>query len=179
VSLELLRDDVVCSVIEAGTGNDGRFDWIVTSCEPEGWYRVRVTDTASGSFSTSGAFTVTDRRDSIHVIYPNGGETLFGREDVLIRWSSSSAPHGRVRIELMDVGRSVSVIADSVPDLESYSWRVSTMATFPRQGRLRITNLSATAADESDGDFTVLPSRAPGPGHWIERERRGNQTSVR
>jgi len=93
------------------------------------------------------------------VLSPNGGETYEQDGRLNINWESSNAA-GHVRIELRKGGSPYIVMKESYPNSGSCSWEIPDDLPVGSNYKIRITALSSSAWDESDGSFSIVPETA-------------------
>ncbi len=155
VSIELLRNDILCEVIAANTLNDGEYAWTATRYQgqPDG-YRIRVTDTSSQCSGTSEAFRLI-LPCTIQVTAPNGDEQWFTGQDQTITWYSSQACGERVRIELLNAGVLCHTIAPSAANSGSYVWTAQQCSGVEDGYQVRVTAPETGVSDSSDAPFRI------------------------
>ncbi len=159
VSIELLRNGTLCATIAASEANDGSYSWTVAQCDDEtAGYRIRVTDPTSGANDQSDAdFTIEDAvvPCDLTVTSPNGGESWTENTGHAITWSSSAECGPTVKIELLRNGIVCATIAESEANDGSYSWGVAQCDNATDHYKIRVTDPTSGAADESDGEFNI------------------------
>ncbi len=154
VRIELLRNDSVCATIAAEAPNTGVADWNPTLCdEEEEGYRIRITDTATGSAGSSpDPFRIV--KCGLQVISPNGGESWTEATAREILWSPSSCGE-TVDIELLRNGVPCGTVAFSTTNNGSLSWTVRGCGDEEVGYTIRITDTRTGRSDESDAPFTI------------------------
>jgi surface antigen len=95
---------------------------------------------------------------SIRVLYPNQwlvwDPGIQGTNQAAITWTSNSVA-GNVKVELSrDNGQTWGIVAASTPNDGREPWRVSGPAT--AYARVRVSSLSGTPSDASDGYFAIV-----------------------
>ena len=99
--------------------------------------------------------------DSITVISPNGGETLFRGAAVTITWSSTGNVGANVKI-LARKGTGAGVIAASTPNDGTFDWTVPTAFPTGNNFVLEISSVDNPGIlDQSDNFFTVATEPPP------------------
>ncbi|MEW6249438.1 MAG: Ig-like domain-containing protein [Planctomycetota bacterium] len=95
----------------------------------------------------------------VHVIAPNGGETLIGNTATTVQWTATD-PSGIARVDLylsLDNGQTFTKMLDSVGNAGTYPWfppnRPSTRAIFRV---VAIDNAFNTGHDDSDAPFNIV-----------------------
>jgi len=156
VSLELLENGSVCSTIAASTANDGSYAWEAAPCGSyTTGYTIRVTDLASGTSDASDAsFTILPAA-SVTVLAPNGGESFLIGDSVAISWSYSTCTGANVRLELLRDGSVCATIAATTPNDGAYPWTAAPCGSYTTGYAIRVTDLSSSATDASDGTFSI------------------------
>lgn len=175
VKIELIRNGAVCATINAGTSNDGSFDWIAQPCAGECGYKIRVTDLSSGlADETDGTFCIAPCVPVLSV--PNGGESWLQTTVQTLTWSAPACG-GSVRLELVRDGTVCATIAASTPNDGSHAWPAQACGGFTDGYRVRLTDLASGAFDESDAPFSIpicaVSVIAPNGGEsWTEESAR-------
>jgi hypothetical protein len=101
---------------------------------------------------------------AVAVTFANGGEVLFGGDDVQLEWTSSdNVGVTGVDVELSrDGGSNWEVLATSVPDTGAYAWTVTLPET--DEALLRVTVRDAagnTDVDVSDAAWEIVDQATP------------------
>lgn len=154
VKLELYKGGAYHSTIADTTPDDGSFVWDIDPAHETGDdYKVKMTgleDTAFYDYSNKN-FSICS---PIVVIYPNGGETWYGNQEVIITWEPSGGG-GNVRIELsVDGGASWGYSVSDVSDDGSFTALVPVDQT--SHARVRVTHIGCPSnLDMSDADFNI------------------------
>jgi hypothetical protein len=92
---------------------------------------------------------------SIQVLYPNGGETLFTRSTIRIQWTPVN-PEMRIVILLFREGAQAAIIADDIPGSGSFAWKIPDQIQPGNRYRIRIRALSNLSVNDfSDRDFSI------------------------
>jgi len=97
----------------------------------------------------------------LKIIYPNGGETLFHGESVLIKWVYKSPDTEKsVVLVLYKEGIKFMTISKAVTGSDSYLWVVPDTVPRGTSYRVRIrSNRELSLNDFSDRDFSILPKK--------------------
>ncbi|MHC4198933.1 MAG: CARDB domain-containing protein [Planctomycetota bacterium] len=134
---------------------DGLYLWTVPTEDSTDSF-LRVSDT-SGPLPSVGGGPFTIHWGSLQVTHPNGGESVQCGKSCTVAWNSTALPTALVDIELStDLGATWSEVAYGVPNNGSHDCVVSCKPS--NACLVRISNLSRTASDVSDGAFTVRSS---------------------
>ena len=92
---------------------------------------------------------------SLQVLYPNGGETLFTRSTVRIQWTPVN-PEMRIVILLFREGAQAAIIADDIPGSGGFSWKIPDQLQPGNHYRIRIRTLTNLLVNDfSDRDFSI------------------------
>ena len=142
-------------IMATAVTNTGSYSWTPTqvygpSC------RVRIQSmTNPAVYDESDGDFVVCANPSIHVIYPNGGETLLVGSTLTVMWGWDQL-EGTVDILLsVDGGTNWPYVVATGVTNDGYYWWTSTQVYGP-SCRLRIQSTTNPAVyDESDGDFVV------------------------
>ncbi len=111
------------------------------------------------------------------VVSPNGGESLFAGDTVLVDWERSAVPAGTEIFVLFDNGSTTTTISPALPTTaSSFSWSVPNEPT--TEGRIWVgawDGASWALGDWSDLDFTIvgrpdLVTQVAGPASAIPGE---------
>ncbi len=172
VRIELLRDGAPCDTIAVGAPNEGTYAWTAAPCDGDSCgYQVRVTDPTAGTADESaGSFCVTSPR--LRVTEPDGGEAWLEGSACSIAWQITGTAGLEVRIELLREGAVCHTIAASAENSGVHAW-IAEACTLATSGyRVRVTDTTTGASDQSDADFTISPVltvTSPGGGEtWVE-----------
>ncbi|MFH1144126.1 MAG: Ser-Thr-rich GPI-anchored membrane family protein [Candidatus Eisenbacteria bacterium] len=157
--IELLLNGTVCAVIAATTENDGSFPWPVEQCAAAtDGYTIRVTDLVSGASGENPLAFAIEAPCRIDLTVPNGGQDLCTGDPLEILWSSSSCCGATVKIELVHDGGVCETIAAAADNNGSLTWIPVQCAGEADGYRIRVTDLTTGAADESALDFSIHPA---------------------
>ena len=156
VAIELLLNDIVCSVIASETTNDGSYGWVAQQCNgASAGYKIRVTDLDAGNSDDSDvAFSIPSLGCQVAVAIPNGGERFMTGSPLEITWGSTSC-NPTVDIELVKNGSVCLLIADGVANSGSYVWTVEACGVEECVYKIRVTDTVSGHADESDAVFCI------------------------
>ncbi|MFY0563340.1 lamin tail domain-containing protein [Archangium lansingense] len=116
------------------------------------WYRITAVD-AAGNVSSPVGVSARTPSLGITLTSPNGGESWTAGSTRAITWTTQSVSNVKLEYTLNN-GGTWSVIASSVAaSTGSYTWTVPGSAS--TAARVRVTDVSGTASDMSDGTFTI------------------------
>jgi hypothetical protein len=155
VRIELLRNDVLCRTITAGTPDDGSFEWTAANCDDvEGGHKIRIVDAMTGASGTSGVFSLPEPPCVPTVNAPNGGERWAEATQHSITWSSVACG-AAVKIDLLRNGVACRTIADSTANDGSLLWTAQRCGVDTTGYAIQITDRRSGAHDESNQVFTI------------------------
>ncbi|MBD3237932.1 MAG: hypothetical protein GF330_14630 [Candidatus Eisenbacteria bacterium] len=155
VSLELLREGVVCHEIASETPNSGSFDWTPAQCDGQAaGYSLRVTDLDSQASSQSGTFEILPEC-TLELLSPNGGETLCLDALLEISWQPSDCCGDSVGLELLEGGTACLTISAGTPNDGDFVWTVEACGDPGEAFQIRVTDLGSQLFDDSDADFAI------------------------
>ncbi|MCK4413467.1 MAG: hypothetical protein KAY32_07990 [Candidatus Eisenbacteria sp.] len=167
VKIELYQDGAFCNELAAATENDGAFEWPAAQCDGSEGYTVKITDLQSGAEGESGIFRIIDSC-TVRVLWPNTGERLCVEQEYELRWDASGACGDQVMLELTRFDQPCIEISGSTPNDGSFLWTAEMCAPFfweniePEEAttgyRLRVTDLTTGAVDNSDLSFKIDPA---------------------
>ncbi|MCK4416669.1 MAG: right-handed parallel beta-helix repeat-containing protein [Candidatus Latescibacteria bacterium] len=155
-------DTIASTVPDAGS-----YAWKVPTINSN---TVRVKVQAVDAYSTVLVEDESDRDftilPSIALTSPNGGELWQGRSTYDVTWTIIGSGIDHIRLLYStDSGNSYpDTIASTVPDTGSYAWEVPAINSNTVRVKVQVLDAYGTVLveDQSDGDFTILPSSAPG-----------------
>lgn len=158
LQLELYKGGTLDSVIDSAAPNTGSYSWTIPAAQTLGTdYKIRVTDTTNPATTDDSDAPFTINAGALTVTSPNGGERFNRSITYPITWTSVGTVGTNVRIELYRSGAASSVIAASVPNSGSYSWKVPSDQALGSDYQVVITSVSdPLISDESDADFSVV-----------------------
>jgi hypothetical protein len=157
-------------------GTARSFTWIVNGGINTNLARIRIiardSSNATGQDDSNANFTISDPGISVHLLTPNGGESLKFGQVFRITWVVPAAAESQVKgFDLFlstDGGTSfpISVKSDPItpalgPTIRLFDWTVLNICT--TQARILVVATSTTSArssDTSDANFSIS---APGP----------------
>ncbi|WP_241759549.1 polysaccharide deacetylase family protein [Pyxidicoccus parkwayensis] len=94
--------------------------------------------------------------DTLHVVTPNGGESLTTGSTYDIRWDSTGTWSSVGLAYSTDLGTTWTTIVTGAPNTGRYTWTIPTTTT--TRGLVRISSTSAPfVSDTSDAAFTIVP----------------------
>jgi CSLREA domain-containing protein len=143
--------------------NATSYDWIVpdvTMDQPDSLVKVIAFNTDGnnlGNDISDKTFTIAPQATTL--IYPNGGEVLYGGTPVLLKWTSASeAVRYRIKLSL-DNGKSWSFV-DLVEGATQTLWSVPELADDYTSCLIKLTAFDASgqklSVDVSDATFSIL-----------------------
>lgn len=165
IDIVLLKDGAAVGNIAEGLDPSIKsFDWAVGQTTTgtvtgAGGYTIRVQE-AAGTYSddSDAAFTI---KGSIHLEFPNNGETLpFGSTQVLT-WTAQGLPQGALlKLTLIDnQGQDARMAINLDPGAGSYTWTVGQTldGTFGSGTgyRIQLKEMDGPAADWCDTEFDI------------------------
>jgi hypothetical protein len=161
VDLELSRDDGGSwAPLAAGLPANGSHPWTVTG-PPTTAARVRVRAASDPGLAdqSDASFSIQEPPLALRLTAPNGGEKWRVNQTVSIRWNSSVAGLGRVKIELStDDGQSWTTLLAATANDGQEAWKVARPTS--SRCRVRITaTVEPAASDTSDGQFKIQGAR--------------------
>ncbi len=132
--------------------------WPIPLATAAGTYRVKISQGAIEGISGR-CHIMAYRPPGLTVLQPNGGEELVMGSSYQVRWQ----PHhleGNVRVELLNSGRLVGALSESVPvgdcSLRWYARECGGHELIPNRGfKIRVTTLDGLHTDTSDGSFAL------------------------
>ena len=156
VNIELYKGDSLNSTIASDAPDSGLYIWTIPATQTLGTdYKVRVTSVTDSSIWDESDNEFTIRSPYILVTQPNVGEFWVTGTSYDITWMTEGVG-GNVNIELYKGGSFDSVIANDVPNNESYNWSIPTTQTLGTDYKVRITSVTDSSIwDESDSDFSI------------------------
>ncbi len=148
-----------CATIAECAENDGTYLWIVAICSGEtGGYAVRITEPTSGrTVQSPYGIVLQPAPCALEITYPNGGETWIAGETYDIAWNVTGACGSEVKLELLRGGEVCGEIEDATANNGACDWTATQCAAAEDAYRIRVTDLTGGAADESDGVFAIEP----------------------
>ena len=153
VRIELLRGNVVQTVLFASTPNDGNEIWNVAATLPDDHtYRIRISSVADPFVR---AVSISDFIIGrvLKLIAPNGGEKWQRGTTQNVEWLTSIP--GNFRIELLKSGVLTTTISTGT-GVNPFPWTVPNTLPDGDDYRIRLTNNSDnTATITSANDFTI------------------------
>lgn len=176
VKIQLLREGVpglggtIDLLITNGTEDDGEYSWTIPIDQPSRYdYHMIISgivesvpdqvlyfhDWCDGFFTIEGP-------PSISVVSPNGGESWTAGTDHDITWTFTGFV-GDVCIELLRSGSFDSTIVSSTENDGTYPWPVSIDMTEASDYAIRISEVSSSVEDSSNGSFSIVASGPTGP----------------
>jgi predicted extracellular nuclease len=119
-----------------------------------------ASDNATSPLSST--FTTIDATaPTIALTYPNGGETFHAGDVVTITWTSANMDAENIKIEVYardgqtPTWNWVEAISSTAND-GSEDFTIPSDANYGTVYKIRVTGLTSSTADESDGTFTVI-----------------------
>jgi hypothetical protein len=101
---------------------------------------------------------------TITVTAPNGGENVTGGSQTSITWTSQSV-NQNVKLEYStDGGSTWTLIASDVQNSGSYTWTLPSITS--SQCKVRVSAMSGSPSDQSDGVFTISTGDPSLVAHW-------------
>ena len=159
VKIELTRNGAVCETIAAAAPNNGSYTWVPVQCAgAESGYRIRVTDTTTGVYAESPVAFSIYPVCRLSVLSPNGGESLCQNVPIEIAWTSSTCCGDQVKIELVSGSTPCLTIAAATENDGAYPWSPVPCAGGGSVYRIRVTDLTTGAVDESNLTFEIAPA---------------------
>jgi hypothetical protein len=156
VKIELFRNGIFNATISASTESDGSYTWAIPANQATGsTYKIHITslDTPTLTDASNSNFTIRTAT-SVRVLSPNGGEVWCKGETVTITWLDNLS--GNVKIELLQDGTSIKIIASSTASDGLHGWTVANSPPDNNNYKIRITSVAPpTILDESDTNFTI------------------------
>ncbi|MBI4137932.1 MAG: hypothetical protein HY472_01645, partial [Candidatus Sungbacteria bacterium] len=109
---------------------------------------------------------VEQKKPSITVISPNGGETFIVGGQINIRWSTSNWPENTVGLSLRDANNNhVDIIGALVPNTGNYSWSIPTGLSggfYKVRAGCSNCTLNKAPDDSSDAPFSIVSAPTSG-----------------
>jgi FG-GAP-like repeat/Secretion system C-terminal sorting domain/Kre9/KNH-like N-terminal Ig-like domain len=167
VTIELLRDGSVLSIITSNLENTGLYEWYVPGyLHPGDNYQVRVTMTPSGLQDVSDSTFTIFNDNALTVMHPNGGDSWRIGTSHTVRWLVSSAWEN-VRIELYKGPVLERLMSENTRNDGWFEWLIPEDVVPDDNYRVRIVLLSDEEQDVSDNSFSIIafPSLAITPHH--------------
>ena len=159
VRIALLKGGVQCALIASMVPNTGTFNWMIPATVVTGTdYTVKISsginplisDVSDANFTINGAAPTT-----IAITAPNGGETWTAGTYNNITWTSNVI--GNVKIVLLKGGVQYSLIASSIPNTGSFSWRIPAGILPGTDYAVKIMKYSNPLInDVSDANFSIV-----------------------
>lgn len=128
---------------------------------------IEKVEDESGNESIRTAYgfrTMSPPPPSITVTYPNGGEKLYSGDTEMITWNTVNlAPEENVRIDLWGIDQVsgvyewIEITASTLNDGE-FEVMLGPGALYGSDYKVKISTLTNSATDESNGSFTVISS---------------------
>ncbi|PKL82438.1 MAG: hypothetical protein CVV24_10090 [Ignavibacteriae bacterium HGW-Ignavibacteriae-3] len=145
------------STIVSSTPSTGFYTWSPISATPSTNCKVRISDAADGSpSSTSDAFFTIGPPGTIKIVTPNGNDTWITGTASDIKWTSENVVN--VKIEYTtNAGGSWNTIVNSTPSIGSYTWQNIPDANNSLQCRIRVSEAQYGAPSAISADnFAIM-----------------------
>jgi hypothetical protein len=157
VRIELLLNDAVCDTIAQETPDAGGYSWDTQACGgPEGEYKIRVTNIASGAADQShGPFSI-EAPCTITVLSPEAGESWQSGESHEIRWSTTGECGRSFRIELLLDGVPCRTLAEAATG-SGFTWEVLPCGDDESGYQIRVTDPPSGRSGISEGTLSIVP----------------------
>jgi hypothetical protein len=143
-------------------GNSSSFNWIAPTIESND-VKIRIYNATRDVADTTEAFTICATCPAVSIYKPNGGEVLGISKDAEIGWNVGTTWQSTdsIRVEYsLDGGtifdESNPIYAGQYSGISdnTITWNVD--ATETSQGRIKVSNVTQSASDISDANFTIV-----------------------
>lgn len=159
VEIALLNQGEVVAYPATTTVNDGTLPWT-----PQRYggisigYQLRIRDLSTGATDFTDAMFRINPECTITVLTPNLDEWYYIGQQVPITWDYGTCCGSTVRITLLYNEVQCLTIASSTPNDGSYlDWHATQCGTGAEGYKVRITDLTTGAFDQSDYPFIISP----------------------
>ncbi len=145
---------IASNVPATDVGTTGKYEWTAPHA-PGDKYLVKVSSVGGVSDASDNTFTVVrELHPALTVIYPNGGETMMGGTEEVIRWSATDIP-GNVTVSYStDDGTTWSPLGTLPAVTAQLNWTVPEGVTSD-QMLIEVATDDRQTEDVSDGTFAV------------------------
>ncbi len=147
------------TTITAGTESDGSFLWSPVPTVQTNNAKIRISDQDDSTpFDESNAVFSISPNPVVTVTSPNGGESLTGGSDYVIRWTSANLAN--VKIEYSsDNGASWNSVIVTTPSTGSYVWTVPNVTS--ELCKIRISDPADGEPQDISNDVFSISASAP------------------
>ncbi len=173
---------IASNVPATDVGTTGKYEWTAPHA-PGDKYLVKVSSVGGVSDASDNTFTVVrELHPALTVIYPNGGETMMGGTDEVIRWSATDIP-GNVTVSYStDDGTTWSDLGVAAASASQLNWTIPTDVTTDA-ALVRVAGEDDPIADTSDNSFMIHQPIVPqivvtNPNRGTERWMYGDTVPV-
>lgn len=156
VTIELLKGNILSSVLSTNAQNDGIWEWKLNEFSPNIGtdFKIRVRNNSGGTGNVSaGTFTI--KAAPIIVTQPSGGEILVRGTSYDINWTNTYTG-GTVKIDLLKNGQLSRVLKTSTENTGLWTWNLNESSLEVGTGyKIRISNNSDSTFGTSIAEFTI------------------------
>ncbi len=153
-------EKIASNVPATDVGSTGKYMWTAPNA-PGDKYMVKVASQAGVSDVSDNTFTVERKlHPELTVIYPNGGESLTGGTDEVIRWSAADIPGNVVVSVSSDDGSTWSDLGSVAAAAAQLPYPVPTDVESD-QMLVRVAADDGLTEDVSDGTFSIAQPIVP------------------